>query len=337
MTPRFNKNFNIQGMKKIMALLLLTTLTVYAQAGKAKFTAIIKNSKSDSLVLTADNFRQVVKASKPGEFSAVVTLGTNKGFILQSDKNKAFLFLKEGFDVTMRADAENFEKTIYFTGTGNKDNNFAALVLKSTNALSAVLDKDITREEANNVVLGFRDKLYDYGNDAEIDKELYKELTKSLAADVERFNKQARIYIENGKFKGKPSPSFSYENFKGGNTKLEDFKGKYVFIATSDPNCDYCPKDILGKLTQKYKDKNIAFINIALSSDHDAWKKHVKDNNLTGVQLFGKEGSNATFIEFYKIEGVHYILLDPQGDIIDVDAWRPSMPGLWAQLDTLLK
>jgi hypothetical protein len=51
----------------------------------------------------------------------------------------------------------------------------------------------------------------------------------------------------------------------------------------------------------------------------------VTEKELTGVQLFTGKGWEADFIQTYKVSGIpRFILIDPNGNIVDADAPRPS-------------
>ena len=62
----------------------------------------------------------------------------------------------------------------------------------------------------------------------------------------------------------------------------------------------------------------------------------VNDKNLTGIQLFAPNGWQTEFIRAYKINGIpRFILLDPDGNIVNPDAPRPSSPNLKTLLNDL--
>ncbi|MFZ3273780.1 MAG: TlpA disulfide reductase family protein [Lutibacter sp.] len=130
--------------------------------------------------------------------------------------------------------------------------------------------------------------------------------------------------------KGQPSPKFKdYENIAGGKTSLDDLKGNYVFIniwATwSSPN----PREMnaIKELETAYKGKNIKFVSISVdrAADHDKWKSVVGENKFAGIQLFADKDMESSFVKEYFIKTTpRFILIDPNGNIVDANAPRPS-------------
>lgn len=130
--------------------------------------------------------------------------------------------------------------------------------------------------------------------------------------------------------KGEPSPKFNnYENFNGGTSSLDDFKGKYVYIDVWATWCGPCKAEIpsLKTIEKKYHNKNIAFVSISVDKekDHDKWLKMVKEKDLKGNQLFADNDWNSDFVKDYLILGIpRFILIDPKGNIVNSNAPRPS-------------
>lgn len=142
-----------------------------------------------------------------------------------------------------------------------------------------------------------------------------------------KFNKIKTLAI------GKPSPKFDYENHKGGKTSLESLKGKYVYVDVWATWCGPCRKEIpsLKKVEEQYHGKKIEFVSISIDAlkDHEKWNKFVTEKQLGGIQLFADNDWNSQFVKEYAIDGIpRFILIGPNGDIINADAPRPSDPKL---------
>lgn len=130
--------------------------------------------------------------------------------------------------------------------------------------------------------------------------------------------------------KGKPSPIFTnYEDYTGGKKSLSDFKGKYVYIDVWATWCIPCRGEVpfLNKLEKQYHNKNIAFVSISVDYKKDAnvWRNMIEEQKMKGIQLFADDNFNSKFIKEYKISGIpRFIFLDPNGNIIEANAPRPS-------------
>ena len=142
--------------------------------------------------------------------------------------------------------------------------------------------------------------------------------------------------------KGKPSPKFiDYENYAGGTLSLDDLKGKFVYLDVWATWCGPCLYEVpyLKDLIKKYRDKNIEFVSISIDADkyHDNWMKMVKEEKLEGIQLFADKHWQSDFVKNYLILVIpRYILLDPNGIIINPNANRPSSNELKEILNELL-
>ncbi|AXG71994.1 thiol-disulfide oxidoreductase ResA [Kordia sp. SMS9] len=158
----------------------------------------------------------------------------------------------------------------------------------------------------------------------------------------EKFKKElTKKYTDIQKLKaGKDSPTFDYENHKGGTTSLADLQGKYVYIDVWATWCGPCIAEIpsLKKVEKDYHNKNINFVSISIDAlkDHDKWKKMVTDKELGGVQLMADKAWQSQFVTDYVIDGIpRFILIDPNGKIVNADAPRPSDKKLIELFDEL--
>ncbi|GAA3651085.1 redoxin domain-containing protein [Flavivirga jejuensis] len=167
------------------------------------------------------------------------------------------------------------------------------------------------------------------------DFEKFYELFINASTNEENNAKITKIYNEFKKLnKGQPSPKFTnYEKHSGGTISLDDLKGKYIYIDVWATWCVPCIKEIpdLKRIEKAYHGKNISFLSISVdkSKDHDKWKKMVVDKDLGGIQVIADNGFKSQFISDYIIKSIpRFILIDPNGAIVNQNAPKPSDPKL---------
>lgn len=328
-------------MKKIALMLLFSIAGAYAQTEPIKFTAKIVNRNSDSLIVRSQKVNKVIKGDAKGNFTDSFT--ADAGFFQFSDgTEQTNLYLKPGYDLTMIVDGKKFDETLTYKGKGEKENNFLAKMAVDNEALGKKLETtsdQLTQFKLINELLakldaGLQDKTLDEG--------FRTSLGQQIAGQRKQMEAMAAQAEKSSKLKGLASASFDYENAKGGKTKLEDLRGKYVYVDVWATWCGPCRQQIpfLKQIEEKYHGKNIEFVSISIdkATDHDKWKKMVTDQALGGTQLFADKDWSSTFVQSYGINSIpRFILIGPDGKIVDADAKRPSDPALQAELDNLLK
>jgi thiol-disulfide isomerase/thioredoxin len=332
-------------MKKVFTIGLVFVAIIFAEAqtkNYVTFTAEIANKNSDFISLR-DNKKvyKKIQVNKDGIFKDTVNI---KEGLYQMYDGVEFteLYLKNGYDLTLKMDAKEFDESIVYSGTGSKENNYLA---KATLAESTFdFDKlmELNAAEFNAAIdKKFKsdlDKLDGSNLDASF-VALQKKSFEGNKSGMTAYYKEAK---EKLKLNNTVSPGFDYVNFKGGNTKLSDLNGKYVYIDVWATWCGPCRAEIpfLKKVEEKYKGKNIAFVSISADVDKDfeKWKKFVEEKQLGGIQLFADKNWNSDFMKSYGINSIpRFILIDPSGKVVSADAARPSSPKLQEQLDALLK
>ena len=267
-------------------------------------------------------------------------------------KQSISISLNNKSNLKLKMDANNVDETIVFSGIGSDVNNYVAqstiaakkidfkkilasdeiTLNKKLDELKQsdieILDKYIVNPEANAAMKKSIEAKYTKM------AELFK---KAAISNKERELKNAEL----NKMNGAVSPGFNYLNFKGSKTKLESFKGKYVYIDIWATWCGPCMREIpfLQTLEEKYHDKNIAFVSISIDkqTDFKKWESVVKEKNLGGVQLFADNDWNSDFAKSFNVTSIpRFILIDPNGKVVKAVAERPSNPELIKVLDDLL-
>lgn len=332
-------------MKKTLCIL---SVLIFPFLGNAQtknslaFQAEIANRNGDTIFIRND--KKIIKKipiNKKGIFKD--TLNVTEGlYMLFDGVEYSSLFLKNGYDLKLKMDAKQFDESIVYTGKGANENNHLAqktildskydydkLLASSPTDFKQLLDEKIKSETTS-----LDNKKLD-PNFITLQK---KNNEKSIIG-ITKYYEQAQ---ENAKMNNSPSPSFDYANYAGGQTKLEDFKGKYVYIDVWATWCGPCRQEIpfLKKIEEKYHDQNIAFVSISIDKlkDQEKWRTMIKEKELGGVQLFADNDWNSKFVQDYKIMGIpRFILIDPNGNIVKADAARPSSEEIIKELDALLK
>lgn len=161
---------------------------------------------------------------------------------------------------------------------------------------------------------------------------------KQNIADSSRLEQFGEI-IENWEKidKGDVSPSFNYADAKGNSVNLESFRGKYVLIDIWASWCGPCRREIpaLKALEKKFEGKPIVFVSISCDKDPEAWKTAMKEENTEGIQLIA--GADLSFLKAYMVQAIpRFILLDPEGKIVDAHMTLPSDPATEQTLVNLL-
>lgn len=124
---------------------------------------------------------------------------------------------------------------------------------------------------------------------------------------------------------GKPMPDFCFENREGEKVSLKDLRGKYVFIDIWATWCIPCCEELLHmkQLEEKFAGRNIHFVSISIDRDEKAWKRKVEQDQLKGIQLYAGQGRS--LMDFLNSTAIpRFILIDPEGNIIQADMSRPS-------------
>jgi thiol-disulfide isomerase/thioredoxin len=326
-------------MKKLFVLLIAILSIVSCKKETKDYVTLSGHfdniQETDTVLLVrALAFSKTIKINAEGNFKDTIKLKKATNYILNVGRTKRFTaFLKNGFDIKITADANDFDNTIKFSGPGSESNNYLIERIKILNDFNKGNAKLMESDSAefNLKINTFETQIKDLlSNTKGIDSLILSQETKSLNGYIkglkERYKKQHILLTTLGK--GKPSPKFTnYENFKGGKTSLDDFKGKYVYIDVWATWCRPCLGQIpaLKELEKEYHGKNIEFVSI--SSDkpekHQAWINMIKSKDMGGTQLFA--GKDLDFMRAYQINSIpRFIFIGKNGEILNANAPRPS-------------
>ena len=344
-------------MKKLLVLLAIIAIVACTEDKKMNdyvtFSGKITNKKSDTILIAKRGFRKAIPVNADGTFSD--TLRVEPGiYYFDDSKENTPVFLRNGYEIEMTIDAEEFDESIKYSGVGSEQSNYLAEKALFEEKLfddDSLGDLDEAGLDAK--VISLRKEAMAFMNSK---KDIDTMLTRLNKEDLDGMMKSLKGYfgemisIKKELPLGKTSPSFdNYENFKGGTTSLSDLKGKNVYVDVWATWCGPCKAEIpsLKELEHDYEGKNIAFVSMSIDDDRSHggswdkananWKAMVAEKQLGGIQIYAPKGWQSEFVRNYKIHGIpRFILIDTEGKIVDANAPRPSSEKIRVALDELL-
>jgi thiol-disulfide isomerase/thioredoxin len=339
-------------MKKLSTLFFSMFMMIACTQEHAKeyltLSGKLENNK-DSIISIAsrEGIIKKIALKKDGSFKDTLNIEKAALYTFQTSANKMSpIYLKNGYNITLTGNADEFMESFKFSGEGASNSNFIlAQIAKNQTMGNPQLILDLEED-------AFRKKVAAIKFEYDSILESYTGLDSTLYASVKQQNEQLIAYFDNTfsknevMEKGKPSPKFEdYTDIKGGQKSLDSFKGKYVYIDVWATWCAPCIQQIpyLQTLEKEY-DNNIEFVSISTDEARRSggsweaaekkWRDFVKKKNMSGVQLWS--GQDYSFQQAYEINGIpRFILIDPEGKIVDANAPRPSDPQLKNLLTSL--
>lgn len=126
---------------------------------------------------------------------------------------------------------------------------------------------------------------------------------------------------------GKEAAAFTVADRRGNSVKLEDFRGSYLYVTVWATWCVPCKTELpyLDLLQKKYYDRNIKFLTVAIDdpANMEKWRGYLSAHPFAGIHTLADKDS--AFCRDYMIISVpRFILIDPDGRIINSNAPRPS-------------
>lgn len=145
-----------------------------------------------------------------------------------------------------------------------------------------------------------------------------------------------------GMLEGNPAPAVVFQDLVGKEFSWTAWTGKYVYVDFWATWCGPCIQEMpaLDSLQKDYADQPIVFVSVSFDRENakQKWKDFVVEKPLHGIQLWADDSNNKKISTALNIQQIpRFLLLDPQGNIVDGNAARPSDPRIRKLFDDLLK
>lgn len=303
--------------------------------------AKFNNATSDTISLLDMN-RQLIKTfvtKNKGEFNDTLNVKTGI-YILGKPNEYAYVFLKNGMDLNVNLDVNNFDESVKFIGDYEDENNYLAKKKLEDKKydFAGLLKND--EKTFNEKILELEEKALKDINGKGFDEEFVTNYSKVIKDNLDAINKYYQENLKMFDSNGTSAVDFEYENHKRGTTKLSSLKGKYVYIDIWATWCGPCLQEIpfLQEIEKKYHNKNIEFVSISIDEQDqkERWRAMVSAKNMGGIQLIADKAWESQFVASLGVNSIpRFVLIDPRGKIINGNAPRPSDPQLITLLDGL--
>ncbi|MBR6944540.1 MAG: AhpC/TSA family protein [Prevotella sp.] len=200
---------------------------------------------------------------------------------------------------------------------------------------SAFTNQDIINDFADDMI---QQVLKDAPEDMDEQMAAYK----ACSTNPEGHAVADKLYAHYSKLKkGAPAADFDFYDKSGKKYTLKDFRGKALYIDCWATWCGPCCEEIphMEKLYNHYKkNKKIELISISLDDNKSKWEKKIAADKPGWRQFIVNDNFKSLLCKNYDIDGIpRFLMFDKKGNIISLDAPRPSDERIVEWIDNMLK
>lgn len=309
---------------------LLQNSTLFFNEMKKEWTARANKSKEFK---TVDNY----KVREDFENRNETLLIAEYNYYLKEYKKKVMLIYPKK-KIIVPTDLQQLESPIPYDETLLNSNLYLYTILEQLSE-----NKDQNTDKDSQVLQA----LSKMKSNAFKDKLMYWQLNKSIQEvskngdidvlintyinEIKNSNYKSKILakasIKRSLKKGANAPFFKAETLQGKTITLNDLKGKYTVIDVWATWCIPCKKDApyFEKFALKYTNENVQFVSISMDRNKDRNKWKLRSNELSETVIQLRSLDEKAFMKAYNIHSLpRYIILDPDGKILNIDLPRPS-------------
>lgn len=290
-----------------------------------------------------------------GLFQLQADLDSLTFLIFYDGKEHTGFYLAPGENLELYLDTKLFDESIIYKGDHSDLNNMLHALSMSKEIFNYKLNWVISNtetkilEDLDTTILfaeiDHQDQIIiDYIN---ANKDAYPELKNALEDEIDIRNKRNKKFKEayrkryrmrdlENSLVGQPFIEISGVNLKDKNVQLSDFYGQLMVIDFWANWCGPCKAEFPGlhELEKSFENK-VTFVSIGIYCKKEAWKEMAEIEGFKNNIFLDKEEAEK-LKEAYMLSSIpRYIILNGKGEIININAPRPSL-GLEDLLNDLL-
>ena len=323
-------------LKNLFAIALATLFFTCTNTSTKQvvISGTITNPKSDTIKIMMKDTNYIAILNEADQFSISVNLDTAAYLSFFHGEESTGMYLNGGENVNLTIDTEFFDETINYKGSS--ESNYLAkkyMINEKADIYGQLftLKKEEFITNLNKHIKNIEQELTSINNEAFviIEKENNVKMIEYYLEKIESIAKLPKI--------GDPAIDFTYPDKDGNKFSLSNFNSSLVYVDVWATWCGPCKAEIpaLKELEQEYHNNNITFLSVSLDTDKEAWINMLADKQLGGVQLWANGWSEIT--KSYAINGIpRFMLFDENGNVISLDAPRPSSSEIRGFIDTNL-
>jgi len=323
-------------LKHLFTIALATLLfaCTNTNSNQVVISGTITNPKGDTVKIMMKDTSYITTLNEAAHFSISLNLDTATYLSFFHGEESTGMYLKGGESVNLTIDTEFFDETISYEGSTESSylakkylldeeiNIYEQLVTTEQKVFSLTLNKYIDK---------LSQELSTVNNE-----EFVKSEKEKNERDFNFYTKQSEAIANLPKI-GEPAIDFTYPDKDGNEFSLSSFNSSLVYVDVWATWCGPCTAEIpaLKELEHDYHNNNITFLSVSVDTDKEAWLNMVAEKKLGGVQLWANGWSAIT--KSYAISGIpRFMLFDANGNIISLDAPRPSSAEIRGLIDANL-
>ena len=270
-----------------------------------------------------------------GRFQVRARWGAAQPATLQLGNEIARLWLAPGDNLTLTLDARQFDETLRFTGRGSRVNNYRA---------AEVLDQERQQRQYRQTLAGVETTFRTW-----LAATRHRDAARLAAAfphpgPLEKpfvdFQQGELYFLRHQGWErrwpsdhltrpGMVAPVFRAKGQAGQRLDWAALRGKVVYVDFWANWCAFClveapaARALHAALADRASE--VAFLNVSLDDDWDKWQCAMEKYGIEGLNVVSPDSGRATAGLAYALASLpRYVLIGPDGRILDGDAPRPS-------------